>query len=46
MVYGEQGPCSVNPVFYFLNMDTQDRQDKQDETLRHRHGTGSMIECV
>ena len=35
MAYRERGPCSVNPVFYILNMDTQDRQDKKDETLRH-----------
>ena len=46
MAYQEQGPCPVKPVFYLLNMDTQDRQDKQDEKLLHRKLTGSMIECA
>ena len=35
MAYRDQGPCPVKPVFYPLNMDTQDRQDKQDEKLLH-----------
>ena len=35
MAYREQGPCPVKPVFYILNIDTQDRQDNQDETLLH-----------
>ena len=34
MAYREQGPCRVKPVFYLLNMDAQDAQDKQHETLR------------
>ena len=42
MAYREQGPCRVKPVFYELNMDTQDRQDKEHETLRHRKQTRSM----
>ena len=42
----EQGPCPVKPVFCIGNMDTQDRQDKQDETLLHRKLTRSMIGCV
>ena len=46
MAYREQGPCRVKPVFYLLNMDTQDRQDKQHETLRHRKRTRSMIGWV
>ena len=29
-----------------LNIDTQDRQDKQDEKLLHKKLTGSMIECA
>ena len=29
-----------------LNIDTQDRQDKQDETLLHKKLTGSIIECA
>ena len=44
--YQEQGPCPVNAVFYILNMDTQDRQDNQDEKLVHKKLTGSMIECA
>ena len=44
--YQEQGPCPVNAVFYILNMDTQDRQDNQDEKLLHKKRTGSMIECA
>ena len=32
----QQGPCSVDPVIYQLNMDTQDAQDKQDERLLQR----------
>ena len=32
--------------FYLLNMDTQDRQDKQHERLRHRKQTRSMIGWV
>ena len=35
MAYRDQGPCPVKPVFYILNIDTQDRQDKQDEKLLH-----------
>ena len=46
MVYQEQGPCPIKPVFYLLNMDTQDRQDKQDEKLLHRKRTRSMIQCA
>ena len=29
-----------------LNIDTQDRQDKQDEKLLHKKLTGSIIECA
>ena len=36
MANREQGTCPVNPVYYILNMDAQDRQDNQDETLWHR----------
>ena len=46
MTYREQGPCPVKPVFYILNMDRQDGQDKQDETLRHGKLTRSVIGCV
>ena len=44
--YQEPGPCPVKPVFYILNIDTQDRQDKQDEKLLHKKLTGSIIECA
>ena len=44
--YQEQGPCPVKPVFYILNMDTQDRQDNQDEKLLHKKLIGSIIECA
>ena len=30
-------------TIYLLNMDTQDRQDNQDERLRHRKRAGPMI---
>ena len=30
---------------HYLNMDTQDEQDKEDETLLHRKRTRSMIGC-
>ena len=43
MACREQGPCPDKPVFYILNMDTQDRQD---EMLWHGIRTGSMIGCV
>ena len=33
-------------IFQILNMDTQDRQDYQKRTLRHRRRTRSMIGCV
>ena len=46
MAYQEQGPCPVKPVFYLLNVDTQDRQDKQEEKLLLRKLTRSMIECA
>ena len=39
-------PSRAKPVFYLLNMDTQDRQDKQQERLRHRKQTRSMIGWV
>ena len=42
--YQEPGPCPVKPVFYILNMDTQDRQDNQDEKLVHKKLTGSIFE--
>jgi hypothetical protein len=29
----QQGPCSVDPGIYQLNMDRQDEQDIEDETL-------------
>ena len=45
MACQEQEPCPLNPVFYIylLNMDTQDGQDNEDETLRHRKRARSMI---
>ena len=46
MACREQGPCSVNPVGFFGNIDRQDRQDKQDEKLLQGKLTGSMIGCV
>ena len=46
MACREQGICPVGPVFYLLNMDTQDTQDIQDETLRHGKRARSMIACV
>ena len=46
MACREQGPCRAKPVFYLLNMDAQDRQDKRHETLRHRKQTRSMIGWV
>ena len=46
MAFREQGPCPAKSVFYLLNMDTQDRQDKQNEKLLHRKLTGSIIECA
>ena len=46
MACREQGPCRAKPVFYLLNMDAQDRQDKQHETLRHRKQIRSMIGWV
>ena len=36
MACREQGPCRAKPVFYLLNMDAQDKQDKQHERLCHR----------
>ena len=45
MAYREQGPCPVKLVFYLLNMDIQDGQDKQNETLLRGKRTGSMIGC-
>ncbi len=46
MACREQGPSRAKPVFYLLNMDTQDRQDKRHERLRHRKQTRSMIGWV
>ena len=46
MACREQGPSRAKPVFYLLNMDAQDRQDKQHERLRHRKQTRSMIGWV
>ena len=46
MACREQGPCRAKPVFYLLNMDAQDRQDKRHERLRHRKQTRSMIGWV
>ena len=46
MAYREQGPCRARPVYYLLNMDAQDRQDKQHQTLRHRKQIRSMIRWV
>ena len=42
VAYRQQGPCPVDPVIYQLNMDTQDAQDQQDETLLH----GKLTRCV
>ena len=33
VAYRQQEPCPVDPVFYPLNIDTQDEQDIEDETL-------------
>ena len=46
MACREQGPCRAKPVFYLLNMDAQDGQDKQHERLRHRKQIRSMIGWV
>ena len=44
--YREQGPCPVIWLTASLNIDTQDRQDKQDEKLLHKKLIGSIIECA
>ena len=44
--YREQGPCPVIWLAASLNIDTQDRQDKQDEKLLHKKLIGSIIECA
>ena len=33
VAYRQQEPCPVDPVIYLLNMDSQDEQDIEDETL-------------
>ena len=43
MDYREQGPCPAIPVFYLLNIDAQDAQDNQYETLRHERLAPAMI---
>ena len=42
---GSRGHVSLIRLAASLNIDTQDRQDKQDENLLHKKLTGSMIEC-
>ncbi len=36
MACREKGPCRAKSVVYLLNMDAQDKQDKQHERLCHR----------
>ncbi len=43
---GSRGHVSLIRLAASLNIDTQDRQDKQDEKLVHKKLTGSMIECA
>ena len=38
-----EGPCPAKVVFYLLNMDIQDGQDKQQETLLHGKRTGCVF---
>ena len=39
VAYQQQGSGLVDPVVYLLNMDTQDEQDYQDETLAQNKPT-------
>ena len=43
--YQEQGHVPLMRFAASLNIDTQDRQDNQDEKLLHRKLTGSITEC-
>ena len=43
---GSRDHVSLIRLAASLNIDTQDRQDKQDEKLVHKKLTGSMIECA
>ncbi len=46
MPIGSRGHVPLIRLAASLNIDTQDRQDKQDETLLHKKLTGSIIECA
>ena len=43
MGFRQQGTVPLNRSVALGNMDIQDEQDKEDETLRHRKRTRSMI---
>ena len=43
---GSRGHVSLIRLAASLNIDTQERQDKQDETLVHKKLIGSIIECA
>ena len=43
---GSRGHVSLIRLAASLNIDTQDRQDKQDEKLVHKKLIGSIIECA
>ena len=46
MPIGSRGHVPLIRLAASLNIDTQDRQDKQDEKLLHKKLTGSIIECA
>ena len=46
MPIGSRGHVPLIRLAASLNIDTQDRQDKQDENLLHRKLTDSIIECA
>ena len=46
VAYRQHGPCPVDPVIYLLNMDTQDAQDQQDETLRTACNLMTVSYCL
>ena len=43
---GSRGHVSLIRLAASLNIDTQDRQEKQDEKLLHKKLIGSIIECA
>ena len=43
---GNKDPVPLIRLAASLNIDTQDRQDKQDEKLVHKKLTGSIFECA